>query len=62
MTGYDAILARLSEEELSLINFLAGGGVPDFAEYKRLCGVIRGLRLAMDFTKDLQKAQEESDE
>lgn len=62
MTGYDAILHKLDEEEGSHTTFLADGKASDFAEYKRICGVIRGLRLAQDITLDLQKAQEESDE
>jgi hypothetical protein len=35
------------------ISFLANGGAKDFAEYRHVCGIIRGLTHADEYIKDL---------
>lgn len=42
--------------------FLNGGGAKDFAEYRHVCGVIRGLTHADQLVKDLAKKMEYSDD
>ena len=42
--------------------FLNGGGAKDFAEYRHVCGVIRGLTHADQIVKDLAKKMEYSDD
>jgi hypothetical protein len=42
--------------------FLNGGGAKDFAEYRHICGVIRGLTHAEQLVKDLVQKMEHSDE
>ena len=42
--------------------FLTGGGAKDFAEYRHVCGVIRGLTHAEEIVKDLVHKLEYSDE
>jgi len=42
--------------------FLNGGGAKDFAEYRHVCGVIRGLTHAETIVKDLAQRMELSDE
>ena len=44
------------------VTFLAGGGAKDFAEYRHVCGVIRGLTHAEQLVKDLVQKMEYSDE
>jgi len=44
------------------VSFLAGGGAKDFAEYRHVCGVIRGLTHAEQLVKDLVQKMEYSDE
>ena len=44
------------------IVFLSGGGAKDFAEYRHVCGVIRGLTHAEQLVKDLVQKLEYSDE
>jgi len=44
------------------VSFLAGGGAKDFAEYRHVCGVIRGLTHADQIVKDLAKKMEYSDD
>jgi hypothetical protein len=42
--------------------FLNGGGAKDFAEYRHVCGVIRGLTHADQLVKDLARKLEYSDD
>jgi len=42
--------------------FLAGGGAKDFAEYRHVCGVIRGLTHAEQLVRDLVQKMEYADE
>ena len=42
--------------------FLNGGGAKDFAEYRHVCGVIRGLTHAETIVRDLAQKLEYSDE
>jgi hypothetical protein len=44
------------------VEFLASGRVTDFAEYRHVCGVIRGLGHADGFISDLAKKMEYSDD
>jgi len=44
------------------ISFLVAGSAKDFAEYRHLCGVIRGLTLAETFVNDLVQRMENSDD
>lgn len=42
--------------------YLAGGGAKDFAEYRHVCGVIRGLTHAETILHDLVQRMETLDE
>ena len=42
--------------------FLVGGGAKDFAEYRHVCGVIRGLNLAENIINELVQKMEKSDD
>jgi hypothetical protein len=44
------------------VDFLASGRLTDFAEYRHVCGVIRGLGHADGFISDLAKKMEYSDD
>ena len=52
-------LRKLSEEQ---ITFLATGRVADFAEYRHICGVIRGLASAEQLVRDLVQKMENFDD
>ena len=52
-------IARLRDEQAA---FLATGRAADYAEYKNVCGVIRGLNLADQSINDLVERMEKSDE
>jgi hypothetical protein len=53
MTEIDLLLSKNAAERTSQIEFLAAGKARDFAEYKHICGVIRGLNLADEHLRDL---------
>lgn len=62
----DHLLDRLRRRLRDLLNdyadTIAGGGAQDFAEYKRLCGVIEGIALAERELLDVrQKADADED-
>ncbi len=61
-TVSDVLLHKYEEEISSATDFLANGGAKDFAEYREVVGRIRGLRLAMDVTKDLSRSLLEDDD
>jgi hypothetical protein len=46
----------------SFVIHLSDGGAKDFAEYKELCGAIRGLRTAQQEIKDLVRRLKENDD
>ena len=60
------VLGYLAKEIDKLRNdqavFLNGGGAKDFAEYRHVCGIIRGLTHAESLVKDLAVKLEYSDE
>ena len=50
--------SKLKEERSSIVESLTQGKL-DEGEYKRLCGAIQGLDLAVNYIKDLAKRLEE---
>jgi hypothetical protein len=50
--------SKLKEERIVIIENLVQGKL-DEGEYKRLCGVLQGLDLAINHIKDLAKRMEE---
>lgn len=49
---------RLREERIAIVDTLVQGKL-DEGEYKRLCGALQGLDLAINHIKDLAKRIEE---
>lgn len=62
----DRILAHISanieERRNQLIETLADGNARDFAEYRYLCGTIRGLNFAQIEIQDLVRRLKEIDD
>jgi hypothetical protein len=50
--------SKIKEERILIVDNLVQGKL-DEGEYKRLCGAIQGLDLAVNFIKDLAKRLEE---
>ena len=55
----DHLVKKLIEREESIKDSLVSTSAKDFAEYKHLCGVIQGLRLAKMEVQDLVQRYEE---
>jgi hypothetical protein len=51
--------SKLDEQAHTVSEHLTRGGVKDYAEYQRLCGVIQGLNHAKQIIDDLAKRLEE---
>ena len=60
MTALEAIAKEIDDKVAQLRDHLATGNVDTLEEYKRLCGEIRGLLFAKDYTISLQKNLEEN--
>lgn len=61
-TPLQHIVRELVEQRQSFERALLEGSVPDFAEYRHLAGVIRGLTQAEYIVKDLVQKLEQLDE
>jgi hypothetical protein len=62
MTELDVLEKKLSEHEQDMTIALIRGGIKDFGEYQRICGVIYGLNLARLDIQDLRQKMEHMDE
>ena len=60
VTNY--LLAEFDKLRTEQSVFLATGRAADYAEYRHLCGVIRGLTHAESIVKDLVQRLENEDE
>jgi hypothetical protein len=62
MDQLDRLRRRLRDLLNDYADTVAGGGAQDFAEYKKLCGIIEGLALAERELLDIrQKADDDED-
>jgi hypothetical protein len=61
-TALDVVIKELEERRESIAQALISGAAKDFAEYKDLCGEIRGLSRAHAFITDLVKRMENDDD
>lgn len=62
MDGIDLLLKHNDEQRQSQIEVLLSGGAKDYAEYKHICGVIRGLDLADANIRDLAQRMKDNDD
>lgn len=61
-TAISLVVKELEERRESIAQALISGAAKDFAEYKDLCGEIRGLSRAHAFITDLVRKMENDDE
>ena len=62
-TVIDLLSDRIEEQIEMLMSSLSDGVAKDYAEYRDMCGAIRGLRTAHRETKDLvRKLKEDEDD
>ena len=62
MTALEAIIKEIDEKVAQLRDHLITGNVDSLEEYKKLCGEVRGLLFARDYTISLQNKLENMDE
>ena len=62
MTELETLEKKLNEHEQDMTTALVRGGIKDFGEYQRICGVIYGLNLARLDIQDLRQKMEYMDE
>lgn len=61
-TAFDVVLKEIEERRESIGRAVIDGAAKDFAEYKSMCGEIRGLSHAHSFITDLVRRMESEDE
>jgi hypothetical protein len=58
-TVYDVLLDKLREDTASYSQFLVDGAAKEYAEYREIVGLLRGLKLAIQTIEDLKHSQME---
>ena len=61
-TGVDVFLKEIRERIKANTDHLSSGAAKDYAEYRDMCGFIRGLETADAYLTDLLKKQEYIDD
>ena len=61
-TVYDVLIDRMEEQIASASEFLCDGRAKNEAEYREMCGLIRGLKIAQREIQDLSRIQMEDDD
>lgn len=61
-TAFDVVLKEIEERRESIGRAVIDGAARDFAEYKSMCGEIRGLSQAHVYITDLVRRMENEDE
>ena len=61
-TVFDVLIEKLDEDKSTALQFLGGGGAKDFAQYKEITGMIRGLDACSNFVPDLSRNYMEDDD
>ena len=61
-TVFDMLSDKLNEDKTSALQFLGSGGAKDFAQYKEVTGLIRGLDACLNYVNDLSRNQLEDDD
>lgn len=58
---FDILNKKIEDLKTSYVEALVVGSVKDYADYRELCGVIRGLQTAQREIADLVRRVKESD-
>jgi hypothetical protein len=62
MNALEVLVKECREKKEQLSQALMGAAAKDYAEYRAICGEIRGLSYAEEAIKDLAKRLENSDD
>jgi|TARA_R110002072_G_C7777826_1_gene519794 hypothetical protein len=60
-TVFDVLREKIEDDMSSASNFLGNGGAKDFAQYKEITGMLRGLTSCMNHVNDLSRNYLEDD-
>jgi hypothetical protein len=60
-TVFDVLKEKIEDDMSSASNFLGNGGAKDFAQYKEITGMLRGLTSCMNHVNDLSRNYLEDD-
>tara|TARA_R110002051_G_scaffold90450_1_gene159312 strand:+ start:142 stop:342 length:201 start_codon:yes stop_codon:yes gene_type:complete len=61
-TVFDVLKDNIGADKASALEFLGGGGAKDFAQYKEVTGLIRGLESSLAYIEDLSRNYMEDDD
>lgn len=61
-TVFDVLLDKIAAHALAVADSVASGAAKDYAEYRELCGLIRGLETAKREISDLAQHQLDQDD
>ena len=56
------LVHQYQDKRMQIVDAVSNGAAKDYAEYRAMCGEIRGLLTAENYTQDLIKNLETSDE
>ena len=61
-TVFDVLKDNIGAEKVSALEFLESGGAKDYAQYKEVTGLIRGLKSSISHIEDLSRNYMEDDD
>ena len=61
-TVLDVLKDKIEVDKTSALQFLGNGGAKDFAQYKEVTGMIRGLETCINYVEDLSRNYMEDDD
>ena len=61
-TVFDVLKEKIEDDKSSALEFLGSGGAKDFAQYKEVVGLIRGLEASKSYVEDLSRNYMEDDD
>ena len=61
-TVFDVLKEKIEADKDSAQEFLGNGGAKDFAQYKEVTGLIRGLDASLSYISDLSRNYMEDDD
>lgn len=61
-TVLDVLKDKIEADRASALQFLGNGGAKDFAAYKEVTGMVRGLQACMNYVEDLSRNMDNDDD
>ena len=61
-TVMELLSKKLAEQKQNIVESMGHGAAKDYAEYRDLCGVIRGLTIAQQEIEDLVRKLKKDDD